>query len=60
MIHMHIVWYDRKPDFTPNYDADHHGIVAGATPWECMRQFFELRSNHDLTKYTCMEISFIY
>lgn len=60
MIHMHIVWYDRKPDFTPNYDADHHGTVAGATPQECMRQFFELRSNHDLAKYTCMEISFIY
>jgi len=60
MIHMFIQWYERKPDFSPDYDKEHHGTIAGKTPAECMAQLNALRWNHDATKYTALEIAYIY
>lgn len=60
MIHMFIQWYERKPDFSPDYDKEHHGNIAGKTPAECMAQLNALRRNHDVAKYTALEIAYIY
>lgn len=60
MIHMHIVWYERKPDFSPDYDKEHHGTIGGETSGECMNQLNALSYNHDLAMYTPMEIQYIY
>ena len=60
MINMYIVWYERRRDFTADYDREHHGTITGRTPGECMRIFHEIARNHDLARYTRLEISYIY
>lgn len=59
-IHMLIRWYERKPDFSPDYSREHHGTIIGETPDECMKQYRELSWNHDCVKYTQTEIEMIY
>lgn len=49
-------WYERREDFTPNYDRTHHGTVHGATAAECMGKINEYRRTHDLARYTPTEI----
>ena len=54
-------WYGRDADgVSINYCDEHHGTVRGNTANECMAQIRELRLNNDLTKYTPIEILFIY
>lgn len=53
---MHIVWYDRNEDFTPNYSNPHRGTIRGESAAEIMRQYRELSNNHNLAKYTRTEI----
>ena len=60
MIHMFIQWFDRKEDFTADYDREHHGIVKGSTPSECMAALRDLEQNHDLAAFTPMQIVYIY
>ncbi len=59
-IHLYVQWYDRKPDFQPDYDKEHHGTIIGDTPDECMNKLKALKENHDLAKYTRMEIMYIF
>ena len=59
-IHMHISWYERFPDMTPNYDREHHGTIEGETPDECMRKFNAYRDRHNLAENTPMQILYIY
>jgi len=61
IIHMVIIWYDINPETCdPIYSKDHFGTVIGKTPKECMDQFFELEKNHDLSKFSRMQIAGIY
>ena len=60
MIHMFIQWYERKPDFSPDYDKEHHGTIKGKTPAECMDQLIALKNQNDMAKYTPMQIMYIY
>lgn len=54
-------WYGRCADGVDvNYCDEHHGTVRGQTANECMAQIRELRFNHDISKYTPIEIKFIY
>lgn len=59
-IKMLVMWYGRHDDFTPKYDDDHHGSFYGETPEEIMTQFRDYQNNHDLNKYTPLEIVGIY
>lgn len=59
-IHMLVQWYERKPDFSPDYDNEHHGTIIGDSPDDCMKQYRQLSDNHDLAKYTKTEIIMIY
>jgi len=45
---------------TPNYDDKHHGLFRGETPDDCMEQLRAFRENHDLSKYTRIEIIMIF
>lgn len=60
MLHLFIRWYERKPDWTPDYDKEHHGTVVGNTPDECMAKLNQLRESHDLNRYTRMEIEYVF
>lgn len=51
-----IQWYGRNEDFTANYNDEHHGNVHGANANECMSQIRALKNNHDVAKYTPIEI----
>ena len=51
-----IRWYDRKVDFWPNHDKEHHGTITGETAASCMNQFRDFKYNHDVAKYTIPEI----
>lgn len=53
-------WYGRCQDMTINYADEHHGTVFGETADECMRQIRELKDNNDLSKYSPIEIAYIY
>ena len=53
---MYVVWYDRKPDFTADYSAAHRGTIHGETASEIMAQFRSMQNNHDLAKFTRLEI----
>ena len=59
-ITMLVSWYDRKPDFQPDYDKVHYGRIKGKTPEECMKKYRELSWNHDVVTYTKTEIIGIY
>ena len=54
-----IRWYDRRPNFLPDYESPHFGRIKG-TPDECMKQYRELQSSHDLSKYSATEIIGVY
>lgn len=56
---MFILWYDRKPDFEPDYYKPHRKTITGKTPEDCMEAYNELSYNHDLAKYTRTEITYI-
>ena len=58
-IHMLVQWYERKPDFSPDYDKEHHRTFIG-TPDECMEQYRAFSYNHDCAKYTITEIVMIW
>ena len=49
-------WYGRKPDFTPDYDDEHHGTLTGETPEEIMGLLREWQRQQDLSKFTPVEI----
>lgn len=53
---MYVVWYDRNADFTPNYTNSHRGTIRGESAAEIMAQFRNISNNHDLAKYTRLEI----
>lgn len=53
---LYVTWYERKIDFAPDYDREHHGNIHGANANECMAQFRALKYNHDLAKYTIPQI----
>lgn len=55
-----VVWYERKADFTPDSEKQHHGTITGETAANCMEQFCEFKFNHDLAKYTIPEIVWVY
>lgn len=60
IIHMFIQWFGRNPDFSTNYNEEHHGTVTGSTPAECMAAFRRLSRVHDLSRFTQMHIVEIY
>lgn len=60
MIHLLIRWYGRKPDGQPDYEDEHHGTIVGDTAELCSQQLKRLREDHDLSRYTRMEIAEIY
>lgn len=53
---LYVQWYERKPDFSPDYDKEHHGNIHGASAAECMAQFHALQRDHDLAQYTIPHI----
>lgn len=53
---LYVRWYDRKEDFSPDYDHEHHGNIIGANADECMAQYWAYGENHDCVKYTPREI----
>ena len=60
MITMVIRWYTRKPDFSPDWNEFHQGKIKGTSPDDCMKQYRKMQNNHDLAKYTRLEIIGIY
>lgn len=48
-------WCDRKPDWEPDWNVRHHKKVHG-TPEECMAQIRTFKDNHDVVKYTPVDI----
>lgn len=60
MISLYCEWYGRHEDMTPNYDEKHHGNIHGETPADCMAKLEAFRENHDLSKYTRVEIIKVY
>ena len=59
-IGMHVVWYERNKDFSPDYTKEHHGNIYGVDPQDCMHQLRVLVGDHDLNKYTRIEIQYIF
>ena len=53
---MYLLWYDRNEDFSADYNAPHAMTLEGSAD-ETMAQFNAIRANHDLVKYTRMEIN---
>lgn len=53
-------WYDRKDNFDPDYDKEHHCTVHGESPEEIMAQIRALKENQDLSKFTPVEIVSIF
>lgn len=53
---MHVVWYDRNEDFSANYNMVHRGTFRGITCAEIMSAFRTFSNNHNLAKYTRLEI----
>jgi hypothetical protein len=60
MISLYCIWYGRKEDFSPDYSDEHHGNIHGETPGECMSKLNAFRENHDLSKYTPIQIVEVY
>lgn len=60
MLHFNIVWYERKPDWSPDYDKQHSCIITGKTPAECMETYRLMGNNHDVVKYTILRIVDVY
>ena len=59
-INMFVTRYDRKPNFEPDYEKEHHGTITGNSPAECMSKLNAIKESHDLAKYTRIEIVSIY
>lgn len=59
-INVVVEWYERKKDWSPDYDKRYHTTIRGETPSECMQQVKALKYNHDVVKYTRAEIVYIY
>ena len=59
-IHMVVEYYDKKPDWTPDYDKRHNVVFEGLTPADCMIPYIEMCKTHDLAKYTIAQIAYIY
>ena len=55
-----IRFYDRLPNFTPDYNREHHGTIQGTTASEVWRKFTEWKRNFDLARYTIPEIFGMY
>lgn len=53
---MYVIWYDRKSDFSPDLLRQHNGTVRGASCAEIMAKLHSLQRNHDLTKFSPIEI----
>lgn len=51
-----VQWYERKPDFKPDYDKVHVAHVHGDKAADCMEQINIYRQNHDLYRFTPLEI----
>ena len=51
-----VQWYERNPDFTTNYDREHHRNIHGETASECMSIFRQLGQDLDLVKFTPRQI----
>lgn len=51
-----IQWFERKPDFSPDYEREHHGNIHGSSASECMTKFRVLQNDHDLARYTIPHI----
>lgn len=51
---MLIYWWER------GFGIEHHGTIRGKTIEECWRNFENFKENHDLSKYTPLEIVYIY
>ena len=60
MISLYCVWYGRHEDMSPDYSDAHHGTIHGKTPSDCMSQLRVFQENHDLSKYTHIEIILVY
>ena len=60
IINMFVTWYDRKPNFDPDYEKEHHRTITGNNPAECMSKLNAIRKDHDLAKYTRIEIVSIF
>lgn len=55
-IQMEVIWFDRGADFKPDYTKPHHGSFCGETPAEIMAQYHAYEQNHDLEKFSRLEI----
>lgn len=53
-------WWENDKNLKPNYDRKHTHSVFGKTAKECMAQIFDMRMNHDVAKYTPIEIVAVY
>jgi len=55
-----IRWYDRKDDFKPDYDKEHHGTIKGENADSCWKQFCAFKYDFDVAKHTIPEIYGMY
>lgn len=60
MISLFVQWYDRKEDMTPDYDHVHYTNIHGENPADCMYQLRVIKDNHDLARFTRIEIVSVY
>lgn len=60
MLHLCLMWFGRNPDYAPDYSEIHRETISGKTPAECMAKLLSMKDNHDLSKFTPIEIYFIY
>ena len=51
-----LLYFERFPDFTTDYEKRHYKKITGATAVYCMKQIDYFRLDHDVCKYTHAEI----
>lgn len=60
MVCADLIWFDRKEDFNADYDHKHEMTITGKTATEVGAKLKTLRYNHDIAKYTLINVVDIY
>ena len=55
-----LMWFGRNSDYSQDYSTVYKKSITGNNAKDCMKQLMELRYNHDISRYTPIELIFIY
>ena len=52
--------WERKENFDPDYTKPVYDTINGRNAYECMAKYGAMMMDHDVMKFTCLEIIYVY